>query len=234
MQTWQEQFLTLSPKRAIDIVNSPNKSMSFMIAQHGELKVKALLTLLISETLDFFSIANSMSDNQIAQTVNLILEDFSTYKPDYFILCFNRAKKGNYGKSYNRIDGQIIFEWLRAFDLEFMLEIEEDRISEQKKLKSDVIHVGAYSELPPVNERPVPMPDYFKETISKIGVKKLDYKPKEPTPEQKYFNGLINEFNELHEEQGAEPGKKFVKYDGKMLDVNEYIEARVNQPKETK
>jgi len=76
LQIWQDQFLALSPKKGIDIVNSPNKSLSFMMVEHGEIKVKALLTVLISDTLDFFSISNSMSDRQIAQTVNLILEDY--------------------------------------------------------------------------------------------------------------------------------------------------------------
>jgi len=198
--------------------------MAKLKVEKGESYVKALLTLLIIDTADFLSVGKSMSNNQVMQTVNLILEDYWHYKIDHFVLCFNRAKKGYFGKQYDRIDGQVIFSWLEQFDLEFSADVETERRNEAKRIEKDILS----------NQKGVPMPENVKALITDLGKKETVFKQIEISEEQKYFNGLINDFNNLHELQGDEPGKKFVKYDGKMLDVNEYIEARVNQPKETK
>lgn len=68
-----------------------------------------------------------MNDYQVAQTVTLILQDenMRSLKPDDFKLCFNRMKKGHYGKSYDRIDGQIIFECLNSYLDERVAEAEQ-------------------------------------------------------------------------------------------------------------
>lgn len=196
--------------------------MARMRKEKGEGYVKALLTLLIIDTVDFLNLGKTMNNNQVMQTVNLILEDYWHYKADHFVMCFNKAKKGYFGKNYDRIDGQIIFTWLEQFDLDFSADVEAERRNESKR------HLKELSE--PVNDEVLTrMPDWFVDSIRKMNEPKpLVQKPIEITEEQKYFNGIIKEFNELHEAQGDEPGKKFVKYNGKMMDVNEYIEARIN------
>lgn len=213
---------TVNPKNSLEILNSQSLSMARMRKEKGEGYVKALLTLLIIDTVDFLNLGKTMSNNQVMQTVNLILEDYWHYKADHFVMCFNKAKKGYFGKNYDRIDGQIIFGWLEQFDLEFSTDVEAERRNESKR------HMKELSE--PVNEEVLTkMPDWFADSIRKMNQPKpLEPKPSEMTEEQKYFNGIIKEFNELHEQQGAEPCKKFVNYNGKMLDVNEYIEARIN------
>ena len=45
-----------------------------------------------------------MSAVQVAQTADLVIEEFYYLKPDDFKLCFTQAKKGIYGKLYDRID----------------------------------------------------------------------------------------------------------------------------------
>lgn len=37
---------------------------------------------------------------------------------DDFKLCFNNAKRGKYGRVYDRIDGNIIYEWLQKYSEE--------------------------------------------------------------------------------------------------------------------
>ena len=56
-----------------------------------------------------------MNENQLAQTINLLVEDFYYLNIEDFKLCFNNAKKGRYGKIYDRIDGMIIYEWVRMY-----------------------------------------------------------------------------------------------------------------------
>lgn len=65
-----------------------------------------------------------MSAVQVAQTADLVIEEFYYLKPDDLKLCFTKAKKGAYGKLYDRIDGQIILEWLRQYDQERCVQAE--------------------------------------------------------------------------------------------------------------
>lgn len=186
----------------------------------GETKVKALLTLLISETLDFYSISNSMSDSQIAMTVNLILDDFSAYKPDFFMWVFDNAKKGRYGKNYNRIDGQIIFEWLNVGDADYTEQIEHQRLNEHKRIM--------FNNDDP-EDKGVPMPEYVKETILNISKSKILPTVEKPVNEQqKIINQYISDFNKIFDVQDdGKGGKKFISFENKMIDVSEYIEYRI-------
>ena len=74
--------------------------------------------MLISDVLEFFNTSETMSDRQVAMTVDLIIEEYPYLKTDDLKLCFRNAMKMKYGKLYNRIDGQIIMGWLREYNQE--------------------------------------------------------------------------------------------------------------------
>lgn len=74
---------------------------------------------------------------QMAQTADLIIDEYFFLKPDDFKLCFSNAKKGIYGKVYDRIDGQVIFEWLNAYNRDRALEAESLSVNEAAKYKND-------------------------------------------------------------------------------------------------
>jgi len=191
-----------------------------------EAKVKSLLVLMIVEALDFLSVGKSMGASQINTTADLILENMSIYKPDYFALCFKNAKMGAYGKQYDRMDGQIIFEWLNQFNKDYCAEIEQARINETKRLNAKPI--GIPDPVTSIGEpKGVPMPEYFKETIAGMGKKEVVLKLYEVSEEQKQINSYVKEFNAIHDEQGLSDGKRFINYGGRMIDVAEYIQIRV-------
>lgn len=192
----------------------------------GETTVRALLSLLITETLEFYSITNSMSDTQIAVTVNLILRTYADHKPDFFIMCFENAQLFKYGKNYNRIDGQIIFEWLNQCNDDYLLEIEDFRIAEQNKINKNHVAYGDFSTIPlDPKDRPVAMPENVKELYKKIGTKLPEVK-KETTldPTQILVNSFISDFGKLAIERGA---IKFVQINNKFLDLNSYLDMRI-------
>ena len=56
-----------------------------------------------------------MNDIQMAQTADLILEEYYYLNIEDFKLCFNMAKSGKFGKVYDRIDGQVIMDWLSTY-----------------------------------------------------------------------------------------------------------------------
>jgi hypothetical protein len=145
-----------------------------------------------------------------------MLEDYAVLKPDDFVLFFNRAKKGNYGKAYDRMDGMVIFEWLEMFMQERNLEIEQIRRNENIRLQKDLKIINA-----------VGLPDYFKPLLEKKIIEP-EIKPLNQTPEQKQINDWIKEFDELWRVQGSENGKRFVTIETKKMDVGEWLVYKAN------
>ena len=56
-----------------------------------------------------------MGETQIAQTVDMIIEDYYYLNIEDFKLCFSDAKKGRFGKVYDRIDGNVIYERIEQY-----------------------------------------------------------------------------------------------------------------------
>lgn len=234
MQQHREYLAAIKPKTPLDVLISPRKSLAFLIKENGEAYVKAIMSILIADTVDFIIVGKSMRATQIMQTIDLILEDFSVYKIDFFIACFNNAKKGYYGKQYDRIDGQIIFEWLTEYEYEYISDIEKNRATEKTLVEQGKISLAV--DKPDVklladrDNTPVPMPDYIKETIHAIATKKiLPVKERIKTAAEIVMEGFFADFNELYEKSGDPGMGKIVVFygaPGKGMDVREYVECR--------
>lgn len=197
-----------------------------MSTEYGEVKVKALLMIMIDKTLNFFSVGKTMSDTQLAMTIDMILEDYSVYKPDYFQLCFKRAMKGNYGTTYDRVDGQIIFEWLRKFDAEYTAEIENERINQQKRITKDVYLTPEEIE----RDKPIPMPEETKELLKTLFVKPLPVKEIIEPQEHKLLKSFRADFDKIIKDNDQND-TEFVHFHGtpgKSMNFREYLEYRVN------
>lgn len=118
-----------------DVFQSPSCAIVTMKVRFGNMKLRAFLSKIIIETLMFFNVGKMMNDVQVALTVDLIIDEFGYFKPDDFKLCFTNAMKGNYGKLYDRIDGNIIFGWLRTYENDRFDTAENISIQESQKYK---------------------------------------------------------------------------------------------------
>jgi len=195
------------------ILKSDSPSFNLIRNQpNGEAISQAMISKLLIDFITFLNIGKTMSEVQIVETVKLIIEDYSALKPDDFVLFFSKAKRGYYGKIYDRMDGQIIFEWLEQFMFERDQEIERLRKNEQVRREKELLSV---------NES-VGMPEYFKPLLEKKVIEDSK-KPLIQTDEQKQINEWIKEFDELWELQGSESGKRFVDVDGVKMDIAEYL-----------
>lgn len=91
-----------------------------------------MVSYLLAEALEFFNVRETMNDRQVALTVDLILEEYPYLKTDDLKLCLRRAMKLCYGELYNRIDGQVILGWLRAYNRERCAEADRQSYNEHK------------------------------------------------------------------------------------------------------
>lgn len=82
----------------------------------GYSAARAACVLMIADVTEFFNTGETMSDIQIAMTVDLIIEEYPYFKMDDLRLCFKNAMKQKYGRIYNRIDGAIIMGWLQQYN----------------------------------------------------------------------------------------------------------------------
>lgn len=89
-----------------------------MKRDRGSDVVKSALGILLCTVNDFFNLPNPMKASQIEQTTELIMERYYYLKLEEFQLCFKNAMAGDYGPLFNRLDGSVIFEWLKKFDAE--------------------------------------------------------------------------------------------------------------------
>lgn len=115
--------------------DSPSCSLAIINKEFGEGHLRSFMVKILNDVLDFFSVGKSMGAVQVATTADLIIEEYYFLKPDDFKLCFNQAKKGQYGKVYDRIDGQVIFDWLSAYVSDRMHTAREQSISVSDSFK---------------------------------------------------------------------------------------------------
>jgi len=95
----------------------------------SETGARALISLAICEVCDFFNVGKNMNDVQIAMTADMIIESYWYLKLEEIKYCFRRAMRTE--KLFDRLDGNIILQWLEAYDAERTEEV--IRLSEQKE-----------------------------------------------------------------------------------------------------
>jgi hypothetical protein len=105
----------------LDVSNAANGTKLLRLMKIiGQENVLDLLIILISDAVSFFNLpeGKNMNSDQVVFAANAIIEDYPLFSLEDFALCFKNGKIGKYGKNYSAFDGQILFSWLKAYDLE--------------------------------------------------------------------------------------------------------------------
>lgn len=123
---------------AVACVNSGLSALSALRKAHGEQKVMACLALWINDLQSFLNISAKMNAPQIMETCAMIMDDFYFLNLADVRLVMSRAKKGEYGQLYGRIDGQIIYQWFAEYFEERSRACSENAIHEAERAKSEV------------------------------------------------------------------------------------------------
>jgi hypothetical protein len=195
------------------ILLSQSPSLAFLRTLEFDLPYR-ILGLMLNSFLNFVNVGKNMNRDQILETTRLMMQDYAVLKPDDFILFFDRAKKGWYGKAYDRMDGSIILEWLELYMQQRNEEIEQIRINEAKKLDRLV------SDAPGV-----PMPDYVKEFKDKMDANKEKTKPIPNISDQDVLiHGLLVEFGHLSNTQKT---TGLVTIDGVRYDKESFLKMKL-------
>lgn len=125
----------MKTETAIQAVESNSLSL-FKIEKAQKGTGLLLLKVLLAEVVMFFNVGKTMNDYQIHSTAELLLQDNEArnMKPEDYKVMFDNAKKGIYGKQFDRLDGQVIFEWKTAYMSERLDICEQISIKKHKGL----------------------------------------------------------------------------------------------------
>lgn len=195
-------------------IKAERPHVSAMIKKYGETDVRAVLVLMVIEHVKFFNVGKTMNENQVVETVKLIMHQYSGYKLEDFAACFNNRKLGKYGKLYDVMDGSIILQDLALYDTERMA------IIEQKHNHNKFTDNNSFIEF---------MPQDIKEEFDKIVPPfkpSLEVRGYERSPFDKLISEIYRQFDIMYFSQKRNDGAiRYIIYEGKQMDLNDYTKA---------
>lgn len=147
-----EYYATLKPANMKECINSSVCTLgAFKRAtsneQTGDMTVKGIVIMMLTDIVAFFNVGKTMNPNQLAQTTELIIDNYGFLKIDDFKLIFTNAKKGDYGKVYDRLDGNIMISWIDTYMNDRMSAGENMSYLEHDKVKANEKRGGSFLEV---------------------------------------------------------------------------------------
>ena len=205
-----ERSLTL--QKAIN-----SKPICQLIKTEGEENIlKTVITLIIYNS-EYFLVRNKMSDGQAIQIASLFIEHYGTESLEDLMLCLKYAKINRYGTSYNRLDGQIIFQWFQQYLDEKYQEVEKQRHQHKVEImekQTEVLSHVSQKMLNGINER----------------ITQRDEKPKDTINENKHWQKFLEVIAHAEPEQLQELLEDYTRHlNAGNKTVTPYIEAIENQ-----
>lgn len=147
LEQWPKQlYKTINPKSFVDVFDSSYPSLAVVKKVEGKVFTRAIMVLIISDVCLFYNTGQNMSQSQIAELSDFIIEDYYYLKIDDFKLCFNNGKKGVYGDVY-RVDGGVLLSWIERYRKERNRAAEEDNFNKHQSTKSESRSVNEFTDV---------------------------------------------------------------------------------------
>ncbi len=157
-----------------------------------------------------------MNAQQLMLTAELIMEEYYYLRIEELRMCFRMAMKGEFGPVYNRIDGQVFFEWIVKYMPKRQLIT--DRMKQEQQSNNNIYEIFAH---PQMNEA-------MKDVVTKLDAKMLQ----EPVKEIKRDKpselevALMREYDELPQWVNDQ---RFRLYKNKPFQFTEYRYERYRE-----
>jgi len=192
---------------------------------------ETLTAIVINELInlqDFFNVTVKMSPGQISETAEIVLEKFYFMRLDEIKLCFRRAKAGDYGELYNRLDGSVIIGWLKQYDAQ--------RTDVVVKANKQLAASNIYDELAHPQ-----LIDAVKEVTDALRMKEVNRIMAEPfikevrPREEILMEQWMSEFNSLYNSTTVDKSNptRMIYYEGGWLDQQQYLLLKAKEYEES-
>ena len=124
------------PTECTEVFNSPVPAIATCRKEIGEIKTKAAIVMILTDTVLQFNTGANMNQDQVIETTNDIMELYYWLKIDDLRLCFKNAMRGRYGDIY-RIDGSVVLGWLEKYSIERIKAADEASYNQHQSTKSE-------------------------------------------------------------------------------------------------
>lgn len=191
-----------------------NKTLKMMFRENIDKPAKYLLYDVVLRFAASFNLTNNFREDQIQDFVNDIFEFYPhlTIRDVKFFL--QQVKAGNFGQIYNRLDGPLLFGYLKVYNDLRLGEAERHEAKLGKTTFDNQSDGLALLKILAPNFRTLPAPPS---------------PPKKVLEPNETFLKINKDFIKLHASQGAESGVMFVNYNGKMMNFEEYYNTIIDE-----
>jgi hypothetical protein len=143
------------------LASKTSPALSELKKNKGEQTALGVLVALMDECQQYFNLQQPMNAQQLTLTAELIMEEYYYLRIEELRMCFRMAMKGEFGPVYNRIDGQVFFEWIVKYmpKRQFIT----DRMKQEQQNNNNIYDVFAH---PQMNEA-------MKDVVTKLDAKML-------------------------------------------------------------
>jgi hypothetical protein len=191
-----------------------NKTLKNILRENLEKPAKYLIYDVVLKFAASFNLTNNFREDQIQDFVNDIFEFYPhlTVRDIKFFL--KQVKAGNFGQIYNRLDGPLLFGYLKVYN--------DLRIGEAERHESNLTKA---KDIEQYDER------IMLKRLAPLFQKKsepIEQSKKVIEPDETYLK-IHKDFCSLHAKQGSESGAMFVKYNGKMMNFEDYYNAIIDE-----
>jgi len=207
------ELQTTSQNTAITHITSTSSQTSIKRLQRieGDEVVNKLLASSIDQLQIYFNLERQMTLPQIEMTIDIIKENFYYFSAEDFSKCFRAAMSGKYGKIYNRIDGAVIMDWLRTYDIERTEKIVQEQMQKNTEQNKEIMSTESFNVA-------------IKKIIDELTAKTKRNQPEPYVSKRTPFeNQVIKEYDKL---RGT---KQFATYNGKQMDFEMYRAVRFQE-----
>jgi hypothetical protein len=169
------------------LASKTSPALSELKKNKGEQTALGVLVALMDECQQYFNLQQPMNAQQLMLTAELIMEEYYYLRIEELRMCFRMAMKGEFGPVYNRIDGQVFFEWIVKYMPKRQLIT--DRMKQEQQSNNNIYEIFAH---PQMNEA-------LNDVVQKIEERKMQ----EPVQEIKRDKpselevALMREYDEL-------------------------------------
>jgi len=209
---WKDLILT-SPKQAI-LNNHPSVvTLKELIGDNG---AGAFLSFIVSDLVMAFNVGKTVDSSQIEFVAETINQDYYYLKTTELKYCFDKAKKGHYGTTFDRVDASIIIGWIESFIKE------RDELYSQQRIEENKAHTKELNQIHPK------ILTKIKQAVDDV-IEKQNQPKDEPTKkrEKTEFELIVDswylEYDDLLKKQS---GDTRVKYKDKLLYRYEFINTK--------
>ena len=150
------------------LASKTSPALSELKKNKGEQTALGVLVALMDECQQYFNLQQPMNAQQLMLTAELIMEEYYYLRIEELRMCFRMAMKGEFGPVYNRIDGQVFFEWIVKYMPKRQLIT--DRMKQEQQSNNNIYELFAHPQ----------MTEALNDVVQKIEARKSEVSAQEP------------------------------------------------------